>query len=152
MGHRLVAVLLGAALSALAPALVACGSDSSNDSGSPSASTTSSSASSRVCSSLSALSDDVKAMTTAGSLSQFQDGFESAKKDFAELKPAASSAYGPEVDAVQQALDDFGEQLQSAGQGGAGASLQRIGTAAVELGTAVQKLATDVPCPSAGSG
>ena len=155
MTHRLIAVLLSASLFGLALVLVACGSDSSDDSSSPSSTATSSSSpsgSAEVCDALSALSDDVKSMTTASSLSEFEQGFHAAQRDFARVKPAASAAYGPEVDAVQQALDDFGKALQSVGQGGAGSSLQRLGTAAVQLGSAVQQLVTDLPCPSTGSG
>ena len=150
MAHRLLALLLSASLFGLALVLVACGSDSSDDSSSP-PSSTSSSPSAEVCNALNALSDDVRTMSTASSLSEFQQGFHAAQRDFAQLKPAASAAYGPEVDAVQKALDDFGNALQSVGQGGAGSGLQQLGTASVQLGTAVQQLATDLPCPSTGS-
>lgn len=149
MAHRPLAVLLSAMLFGLALVLVACGS-SNNGSSSPSPSATSSSptASAQLCDALNALTADVKTMTTAGSVSEFQQGFHAAQHDFAQLKPAASAAYGPQVDAVQKALENFGKAMQSVGQGGAGSGLQQLGTAAVQLGTAVQQLATALPCPS----
>ena len=149
MAHRMVAVLLSLTLFALALVLAACSSSSNSSSNSSASPTpTSASASSAVCTSLASLHDDVKAMTNAGSLTEFQSAFTAAKKDFADLKPAASAAYGPDVDALQKALDDFGTALQNAGQGSAGSGLQQIGSAAVAVGTAVNKLATDLPCPS----
>ena len=152
MAHRMVAVLLSLTLFALALVLAACSSDS-NSSGdnSPSPSPATSSVSSAVCDSLSSLRDDVKAMASASSVQQFQSAYTAAQNDFADLKPAASEAYGPDVDALQQALDDFGTALQNAGQGSAGSGLQQVGTAAVQVGAAVNRLATDLPCPSKSS-
>lgn len=151
MTHRLLAVLLSLLLFALALVLAACSSDStssSDNSPSPSPSATSSAVSTAVCDSLTALRDDVKAMAGAGSVAEFQSAYTAAKQDFADLKPAASAAYGPDVDALQSALDDFGTALQQAGQGSPGSGLQQVGTAAVQVGAAVNKLATDLPCPS----
>ena len=155
MAHRLLAVLISLSVFGLTLALASCGSDSSNSSNqenSPSTTTSSAAAgNSQLCDTLTSLSADVKAMANAGSVSQFQSEFNAAKKDFADLKPAASAAYGNDVDAVQKALDEFGTALQNAGQGGAGSTLQALGTAAANLGQAVQKLATDLPCPSSTS-
>ncbi len=161
MAHRLLAVLLSLAIFGLALVLAACSSDNAdNTTPSPSTDTTSSSGTasatpggnSAVCDSLDALRTDVKAMTGAGSLAEFKASFQDAQNDFADLKPAASAAYGPDVDAVQAALQDFGTALDNAGQGGAGSGLQQLGTAAVQLGTAVQQLVTDVPCGTSSSG
>jgi hypothetical protein len=150
VAHRLLAVLLSLAIFGLALVLAACSSDSTTTS--PSTDSTSSSGSSSgpssgtasatpgstaLCDSLDALRSDVKAMTGAGTLAEFKAGFQQAQQDFADLKPAASAAYGPDVDAVQAALQDFGTALDNAGQGGAGSTLQQLGTAAVQLGTAV---------------
>ena len=149
MAHRLIAVLLSMSLFGLALVLVACSSSSnSSSSSSASPSATTSSASTALCTSMSALKGDVKAMTSAGSVAEFQSAFTAAKTDFADLKPAASATYGPDVDAVQKALDDFGTALQNAGQGSPGTGLQQIGTAAVQVGTAVSQLASDLNCPS----
>lgn len=160
MAHRLLAVLLSLAIFGLALVLAACSSDNTdNATTSPSTDTTASSGtasatpgSNAVCDSLDALRTDVKAMTGAGTLAEFKASFQDAQNDFADLKPAASAAYGPDVDAVQAALQDFGTALDNAGQGGAGSSLQQLGTAAVQLGTAVQQLVTDVPCGASSSG
>ncbi|NYD43173.1 hypothetical protein [Nocardioides panaciterrulae] len=157
MAHRLLAVLLAATLFGLALVLAACSSDN-NSTTSPSTTSSAGTASTApggttaVCDSLDALRADVKAMSSAGTLAEFQAGFQDAQKDFADLKPAASAAYGPDVDAVQAALKDFGTALDNAGQGGAGNTLQQLGTAAVQVGTAVQQLVTDVPCGPSSSG
>lgn len=158
MAPRSLAVLLAACLFGLSLVLVACGgsgdSSGSDRSSGPSESTTPSSppaSNAQLCDTLHALSRDVKQMGNAGSLSEFQTGFEAAQQDFAQLKPAASAAYGSDLDKVQQALDNFDQALKSVGQGGAGSDLQKLGTAAVQLGTAVQQLVTDLPCPSTGS-
>jgi hypothetical protein len=152
--HRVIAVLLALSLLGLSLlVLSACGSDSSDDSASPpeSSATTSaesSPASSEACDTLGALQDDVASMTTASSVQQFTTAYNAAKKDFADLKPALGASYGGDVDAIGQAMTDFGDALKSFGDQGALQGLQDLGKAAGNLQTAVTQLATDLPCPS----
>lgn len=154
MTHRLIAVLLALALLGLSLlVLSACGSDSSDDSASPSESSVTSSAASspasdEACDTLSALEDDVASMTTADSVEQFTTAYEAAKKDFADLEPALSSSYGDEVDAIGQAMSDFGEALKGFGERGALQGLEDLGKAAGNLQDAITHLATELPCPS----
>jgi hypothetical protein len=87
-------------------------------------------------------------MTSASSVQQFTTAYNAAKKDFADLKPALSSSYGGDVDAIGQAMTDFGNALKSFGDQGALQGLQDLGKAAGNLQDAVTQLATDLPCPS----
>ncbi len=152
MTHRLLAVLLGLTLLVAA----GCSGDSNDDESSSSSSpstestspSTSASASSLACDSLHSLEDDVSSMKNAKSVDEFQSGYNAAKQDYADLKPAASAAYGDDVDAIDQAMSDFGDALKSFGDQGALKGLQNLGKAAGNLDDSVSQLSTDLPCPT----
>lgn len=150
MPNRLLSLALALGINALAIALLVagCGSDNSSSSSSPTSSSTSASTSA-VCTAIDQLVTDTKAMSGDTTVQQFQSSLTAVGNDLKDVKTQAQTDLAGPVDDVQKALTDFGDQLQSAGNGqGAMKTLEALGKAAGKVSDSVTALASQASCQS----
>lgn len=151
MTHRLPALALALALG-LTLGVAGCGSDSNDStttSSSPSEPTSTEPAPAEVCDALDKLVADVKSLQDDSTLQEYKTDVDAAIVDFREFRSLAIDAYSDDVDAFEQALTDFGDQVKSFGQGqGAMQSLEDLGAAAGNLDDAATTLVENIPCSS----
>lgn len=150
MTHRLLALALGPFLG-LTLLLAGCGDDS-NDSSSTSSPATSPTepASADVCDAKDKLDADVKGMQEDNTAQEYKDSLSAISQDLKDLVDVADDAYSDDIATFQAALNKFGDQVKSIGNGDQGVlqTLEDLGKAAGELGDAAQTLADQIPCPS----
>jgi len=100
-----------------------------------------------VCDAVDDLGASLDALEDSESLAEYRAAYSKVRQDSQKLREAGGSKYAVECDAFDKALNEFGESLNSFGDGGVISGLLSLAGDAAELAAAGELLDEAIDCP-----